>query len=279
MKFKLFDRERDKKVLKAVIIAVVVIGCSITIKDELVWQFGGESDYYDDYSYTENYLGECNVAKIDIKGFLDVEAYEEGAISSSEIVGAIEDIQNNPDLKAIILDIDSTGGVPVAGEEISNALSRIDKPTVALIRGFGNSSAYWVAVGTDKIFASANSDVGSIGVTMSYLDNAQQNQITGLNYNSISSGKFKDTGDPNKTLTWEEKQYLMRDVNIINDNFIKAVAEKRNLEIAKVKKLADGSSMLGQMALENGLIDEIGDMYAVKKYLEDLIGEEVILCD
>ncbi|MBU4536511.1 signal peptide peptidase SppA [Patescibacteria group bacterium] len=278
MKFKLFDKERDMKLFKRIGMAIVLVACVIIIKDELVWQFGGDDNYYDDYSYSENYSGDCNVVKIDLKGFIDIETYEDGDVSSSEIVGALEDIENNPDIKAVIMDIDSTGGVPVAGEEISNALSRIDKPAIALIRAFGDSAAYWSAVGADRIFASANSDVGSIGVTMSYLDNVQQNQITGLNYNSLSSGKFKDTGDPNKTLTWEEKQYLIRDVNIMNDNFIKAVAEKRNLDIAKVKKLADGSSMLGQMALDNGLIDEIGDIYAVKNYLENLIGEEVIIC-
>ncbi|MBU4536598.1 signal peptide peptidase SppA [Patescibacteria group bacterium] len=269
MKFKLFDKARDIKNFRIIGIAIVVIACSITIKDELVWQFGSEDGYYDDYS-SGDYFSDCNVAKIDLRGFMDIDIYEEGDVSSSEIISAIEDIENNSDFKAIILDIDSNGGVPVAGEEISNALSRADKPTVAIIRGIGTSSAYWSAVGADKIFASANSDIGSIGVTMSYVDNAQQNQREGLNYNSLSSGKFKDTGDPNKYLSYEEKQYLMRDVNIINDNFIKAVAEKRGLEIWEVKALADGSSMMGQMALEYGLIDEIGDLYAVKQYLGDL---------
>jgi protease-4 len=56
------------------------------------------------------------------------------------------------------------------------------------------------------------------------------------------------------------------------------VAKNRNLDVAKVKKLADGSTMLGQMALENGLIDEIGDQYDVENYLSELIGEKVNIC-
>ena len=277
MKFKLFDKSRDTKLFKRLGIAIILIACLIIVKDELVWIFG-DNDYYEDYSYSEDYSGDCNVAIIDLKGYMDIEAYEEGDVGSIDIVWEIEDADWSENIQAIILDIDSVGGYSIAGEEISNALSRADKPTVALIRSIGASAAYWAAVGTDRIFASANSDVGSIGVTMSYIDHARQNQIDGLTYNSLNSGKFKDTGDPNKGLNYEEKQYLMRDINILADNFIKAVAEKRNLDIAKVKALADGSSMLGQMALENGLIDEIGDMYAVRQYLSDLIGEEAVIC-
>ena len=70
----------------------------------------------------------------------------------------------------------------------------------------------------------------------------------------------------------------MRDINLIADNFIKAVSEKRSLDINKVKTLADGSSMLGQMALDNGLIDYIGDFYDAREYLSDLIDEEAVIC-
>ena len=113
---------------------------------------------------------------------------------------------------------------------------------------------------------------------MSYIDYAGQNQKEGLTYNQLSSGKFKDMGDPDKALSAEETKLLMRDVNIIYQNFIKAVAENRNLDIKKVESLADGSSILGQMALENGLIDQIGEMPEVKEYLKEKIGEEVEVC-
>ena len=54
----------------------------------------------------------------------------------------------------------------------------------------------------------------------------------------------------------------MRDINIIHENFIKVVAENRDLNISDVRKLADGLAMLGQMALENGLIDNtVGTKY------------------
>ncbi len=281
MNFKLFDKERDTKLFKRIGIAIILLACLITIKDELVWFLSDNEAYYDDYSYSE--YGDyddatCNVAKIDLHGYLDTDFYDEGDISSGEIVQEIERADWSENIKAIILDVDSSGGSAIAGEEIANALSRAETPTVALIRDIGLSSAYWSAVGTDIIFASAISDIGCIGITYSYVDNAKQNQIEGLNYNQLSSGKFKDMLIPDKYLTYEEKKLVERDLKIAHNHFTQEIAEKRGLAVEKVRALADGSVMLGQMALDNGLIDKIGDLYAVRQYLTEIIGEEVVIC-
>jgi protease-4 len=67
-------------------------------------------------------------------------------------------------------------------------------------------------------------------------------------------------------------------VNILHENFIKMVAENRSLDIEKVRKLADGSTMLGEMALQNGLIDQIGGMFEVRDYLKEKIGRNIEIC-
>lgn len=280
MKFKLFDRAMDIKIIKIIIVIIVLVGCSIIIKDEIVWQFGSD-DYYDDSSYSSGYSDyqDCNVAKIDIKSFIDVENYDGESVSSSEVVSAIEDANYSENIQGLILDIDSYGGLPVSAEEIADALVRADIPTVALIRGTGTSALYWASTGADVIFASALSDVGSIGVTISYLDNVAQNQMEGLHFNQLSTGQYKDMLSSDKTLTYNERLLVERDLDITLDNFIQAVADNRNLDIDKVRSLADGSSFMGQMALDNGLIDYIGSLYDVKEYLSNLIGEEVVICE
>lgn len=68
------------------------------------------------------------------------------------------------------------------------------------------------------------------------------------------------------------------DLNITMQNFINTVATNRNLSVASVTTIADGSSMLGKMALQNGLIDKIGNIYTVENYLKGKIGEDVMLC-
>lgn len=230
----------------------------------------------------------CNTLGVSLHGFLSSYISNdnvsengkstEDQVASENIVYAIEQAEKDEKIKAIVLEVDSAGGGGVAAEEVANALKRAKKPTVAWIREQGMSAAYWASTGAEKIFASAMSDVGSIGATYSYLDNYQKNLKEGLTFNSLSTGEFKDTMNPDKPLTAEEKALIMRDLNIANENFIRAVAANRKLDITKVRQLADGSSMPGELALKNGLIDRIGGIYEVKDYLKEKIGEEVELC-
>lgn len=231
---------------------------------------------------------DCNTVGIFVHGgivaYISPENFDsEGNQTSDEtasenVAFQIEQAEKDDQIKAIIIEIDSYGGMPVAGEEIANALLSAKKPTVAVVRSAGVSAAYWAATGAKRIFASKNSDVGSIGVTMSYVDMASLNKTEGYTYNQLSSGKFKDTGSLDKALTDEEKKLLMRDVNIIHQNFIQVVAANRKLDAAKVAALADGSTMLGDMALLNGLIDQIGGEAEAKEYLKGIIGEDVDIC-
>jgi len=282
-----------KKLLKLIAIVIIALTVIFFWGEEILYALKGDidsvdTDYQETESFEEYYAGECNVIGIELRGFLTTyhtneEIDENGnpifdQSASEEIVTGIEMAEEDDTVEAIILEIDSAGGYSVAAEEVANALKRAQKPTVAIIREFGDSAAYWAATGADIIFASKNSDVGSIGVTMSYLDYSQQNQKEGLTYNKLSSGKFKDAGNPDKALTYEEKQLFMRDVNILNENFIQDVAENRNMDVAKVRELADGSSWLGEQALEYGLIDRIGGIHEAKEYLKELLGEEIDLC-
>jgi len=271
------------RVFRAIVILAVVMASIIIIRDEIIWQFGS-GDYSSDSTGQDN----CNVAGVILHGslvtYISPADYDtDGNLladqtASEDVVYTISEIEKDDKIKAILLEIDSYGGSPVGAEEISEALKNTKKPTVALIREGGASAAYWAATGANRIFASKNSDVGSIGITGSYLDYSGQNKKEGIIYNQLSSGKFKDAGDPDKALTDEEAKIFMRDVNILHQNFIKTVAENRNLDIKKVEALADGSTMLGEMALKNGLIDQIGGEPEVIKYLKTQLGEEIKIC-
>jgi len=288
-----------KKIIRNIAILIIFLGALIVVKDEYYYQFG-DSNYLNGMGYSERDTSEkiwsektlsektCNTMGIELHG--DVVTYispkstdKDGnplndETASEDVASTIEAAEKDGTIKAIILEVDSYGGSAVGAEEIANALKRATKPTVAFVRSAATSAAYWSSTGANIIFASNLSDIGSIGVTMSYLDASEQNIKDGLTYNSLSTGKFKDYGDPEKPLTPGERELMMRDLNIMHENFIKAVAKNRNLDINKVRALADGSSMPGQMALENGLIDRIGGMAEVKEYLRDKIGEDVEVC-
>ncbi len=268
-------------IIKAIAFIIIFISSIIVINNQIVDV--EETEDTEEPVWSDN----CNVQGIELLGDLVTynqvtgETSEEYALdqtASQDIVYYIEQAEQNEDIKAIILEIDSLGGYPVAGEEVTRALKLATKPTVALIRGAGDSAAYMAATGADRIFASKFSDVGGIGVTMSYLETAKQNEKDGIVYQSLTSGKFKDAGDPDKTLSAEERALLMRDINLLHDDFVELVATNRSLDVEKVKDLADGSTMLGEMALENGLIDEIGGYPEVKEYLKQQINEDIEVC-
>ncbi len=285
--FPTFKRLMRKKLfrgsfLRKIALIIILIASFIIIKDQIEYSLsiGSWSDD-SDYINNESEYGECNVKGILLRGELALfinESSEYMQSSSEDIVYAIKEAEEDANIKAILIEVDSHGGYPVADEEIANALIRAKKPTIALVRGIAASASYYAITGADIIFASQDSDIGSIGVTASYLDYSEMNEKKGVNFNILSTGKYKDIMSEDKELTEDEKELILRDLNIMNDNFIQAVATNRDLDVEKVRSLADGSTMLGKMAMEAGLIDRIGGEYEVKDYLKDIIGEEVNIC-
>lgn len=199
-------------------------------------------------------------------------------VASEDVDYSIKQANDDPKIKAILIEVDSSGGLPVAGSEIASTIKDSSKPVVAVIRQSGLSAAYWAISSAEHIFASKNSDVGSIGVTQSYLDNVGKNKKDGVDYVQLIAGKYKDAGNPDKPLTDEEKQLFLRDLNIIHKNFIADVADNRGISVSDVQKIADGSSVLGEQAKRLHLIDEIGGLPEAEKYLEDKIGEKPDVC-
>lgn len=282
-------KEKIKKTLKIIFLLVIVLTIAMYWYDQYNYYFGGYSEY------PEMCPEGSNVAIINIHGdivtYLTEPAYPEesdstpsdsalpsDSVSSEEIVAYIDEIEQNSSIKALIVEIDSYGGYPVASEEIMNAIKKMTKPTIAVIRESAASGGYLIASAADRIYASEMSDVGGIGVTFSYLDYSQKNKEEGVIYQQLSSGKFKDTGDPDKELTAEEKELYMRDIKILHEAFVRRVADNRGLDIEKVEKLADGSTMLGKAAKENGLIDEIGDIYDAEEWIKNELKIEPYAC-
>ncbi len=259
---------------KIVIVAITVIAFWIFI----ALMFFADEDIFSD--------SDCNTQGIKLYGELDTYATyaldsddKKVTMASSErITQQIREAQRDDSIKAILLQIDSPGGGTVPGGEIANELKRSTKPTLALIREMGASAAYEAASGAGWIMSAENSTVGGIGTTQSYLDNSIKNTKDGLTYVELNSGRYKDSGDPDKSLSEEEKQILIRDVRLTHENFIKEVAINRHLDIEKVRQLADGSTMLSRMALENGLIDQIGGLFEAEQYLKEKIKEKPAIC-
>lgn len=212
-----------------------------------------------------------NVAVVPIKGMITTGDYEGLAIKaakSQDIINSIEDAEENKRIKAIVLDIDSPGGAPVASDDIAKAVRRAGKPVIAVIGETGASGAFWIATAADKIFANRMSVTGSIGVRGSYLEWAGVMKDYNVTYRRLIAGEYKDAGTPYKKLTEEEEQKYQKVLDELHEEFIKAVAENRELSIEQVREDADGFIFLGIEAKEKGYVDELGNKYDAFKHIE-----------
>lgn len=194
-------------------------------------------------------------------------------VSAEKITRAIEEADADSTIKAIVLQVDSSGGSVVAGEEIANTLKRAKKPTIALIRSQGLSAAYWAASGAAYIIASPNSEVGSIGITASYTDNSGYNNKEGYVFHSISTGKYKDMLSPNKNLTKDEEAVVRAEIDEMLQSFIQIVSENRHLSESDVsEEVRQAKVFTGRTAIKFGLVDELGDKLSVRQYLSKKLG-------
>ncbi|MEM4755541.1 MAG: signal peptide peptidase SppA [Candidatus Woesearchaeota archaeon] len=219
---------------------------------------------------------EGNVAVISIKGVITNERvlFETNAVSD-DILLLIDQAEEDPQIKAVVFEIESPGGYVVPSEEIANKIKTMKKPTVAVIRNVGASGAYWIASATDYVIASKVSITGSIGVQSSYLDFAGLMRRYNVTYNRLTGGEYKDMGSPFKELSEDERVKLAKKINMIHQYFANEVAANRNISSEKMQEIATGEFYLGVEALELGLIDQIGNMDTAKKYLEEKLGKSV----
>jgi protease-4 len=214
-------------------------------------------------------LEKGNIAVIPIEGLISTT--EEGftaGVESQSIIKLIEEAQKNDRIKAILLEINSPGGTPVATDEISSAVKEANKTTVAVIRETGTSGAFWVATAADRVFANRMSVTGSIGVQASRLEFAGLISDYNITYRRLTAGRLKDAGSRLREMTPEEQELFQQILDKLHNEFIKAVAQNRNLPEDFVKSLATGFVYLGSEAKELGLIDELGGKKEALKYIE-----------
>lgn len=220
-----------------------------------------------------------NVALIPVEGEITgngAQGFGTSAVSSKDIVGFIEDAEEDPLIKVLLLEINSPGGSAVASDEIAAAVKRADKPVVALIREAGASGAYWIASASDHVIANRMSITGSIGVLSSYLEFSGLMQNYNVSYQRLVAGDKKDLGTPFRELTLQERVILQSKLDKIHNFFIEEVAANRNLEVSQVKKIATGEFFLGVEALELGLVDQLGGKEEAEEFIRTKYGLQEI---
>ncbi len=193
----------------------------------------------------------------------------EGLIASADkTLEILRDFEQNEDVKAIIVRIDSPGGAVGASQEIFQALKQIDqqKPVVASLVNTAASGAFYIACGARYIISNPGTVTGSIGVIMKLPNISGLLEKLGIRTTVIKSGKLKDLASITRDLTEEERKVLKTVLDDVHEQFIRDVATGRGLNFEKVKEIADGRIFSGRQALELKLVDELGNFQtAIKK--------------
>ena len=170
-------------------------------------------------------------------------------------------LQDDDEIRGILVRINSPGGVVAASQEIFEELKKLRDAGMVIIVSMGNmatSGGYYIACAADTIMASPGTVTGSIGVIAEMMNTQELFQKIGVSSNVIKSGKFKDTGHPMRKMTSEERILMQGLVDDMYDQFLEDVSRERRLPKDEVRKIADGRILSGRQALEAGLIDTLG---------------------
>lgn len=201
--------------------------------------------------------------------------FGETSVTPEEIIEQLKQAEQFPNVKAILIRINSPGGSAAASQEIYEELKRVEKPIVVSVSDICASGAYYVSSAADKILANRSSAVGSIGVIMRIANLEELYDKLGIKYTTIKKGKYKDVGSPDRPLTHEERKLLEEQTQKIYEQFIHDVADSRGMDIKTVEELATGWVFTGSEAVENGLIDGIGTYNDAIRAAAELGGIEV----
>ena len=187
----------------------------------------------------------------------------EGVITESkEIISLIKRFREDEDIKAIVIRIDSPGGVIGPSQEIYRELRKTisQKKIVASMGSIAASGGYYIAAATNSIVANPGTITGSIGVIMAYTNFRKILDKIGMVPVVIKSGTFKDMGSPTRDMSKAEKQVLQKFVDQAHRQFVMAIAEGRSMDVEYVSSLADGRIFTGEEAVKQGLVDRLGNL-------------------
>jgi protease-4 len=184
-------------------------------------------------------------------------------VDAQPVVRQMEEDLDDPSIRAIVVRVDSPGGVVGPSQEIHDAVARAreqGKPVVVSMGAIAASGGYYLAVPADHIVANPGTLTGSIGVLMQLAEIEGLLRKVGVHFEVIKAGRHKDLGNFARAMTPEERGILQGLLDDMYEQFVTAVAEGRHLDPEKVRELADGRVYSGRRAKELGLVDSLGGL-------------------
>lgn len=214
--------------------------------------------------------GDGAVAVLPVYGILTHRTYAADAAVSTQLTSTERLAQSirgaiaNPDIKALVLDVDSPGGSVFGVQELGDTIYSLrgEKPIIAVANNMAASGGYWIASQADELVVTPSGWVGSIGAMAVHTDNSAKYEAAGVKKTYITAGKYKAEGHDAGPLADESMQHMQGQVNAYYQAFVKAVARGRGVPIdtARGDAFGQGRMVLARGAVEAGMANRMATL-------------------
>ncbi len=207
-----------------------------------------------------------SIARIEVTGAI-------AAPLRKQVLEALEVVEDRK-FPALLLRIDSPGGTVGDSQEIYAALQRL-RDKIPVVASFGNiaaSGGVYIGVGARHIVANPGTITGSIGVILRGNNLERLLDKVGVSFKVIKSGPYKDILAFDRELTPPEADILQQLIDVSYGQFVRTVAQGRNLAEEAVREFADGRIFTGEQALALGVVDRLGGEEDARRWAAELAG-------
>lgn len=199
---------------------------------------------------------------------------DDALAGSSTIVGSLERIRKDRNIKAVVLRIDSPGGSALASDQIYRELRRLaqKKPVITSMGNIAASGGYYIAAGTETIFASPLTLTGSIGIFTGKFSFGELGERFGVNSTVVSRGERAGIYSIWQPFTEAQKASVSKYLVYLYQLFLAQIANTRDLTPEQIDEVARGRVWMGQAALERKLVDQSGGLIDAIRHAEKIAG-------
>jgi protease-4 len=255
------ERNMQKPIsIVAVVVVLFLIGCQAP----KIRLFPSAADPLREYTLAGEEKGKVLV--IPIRGTISDAPKRQFIITRpsmvQEVVSQLRKAEKDPEVKAIILKIDSPGGSVTASDILYNEIVAFKQKTkakvVVAMMGVAASGGYYISLPADYILAHPTSVTGSVGVLFLRPDVTGLMDKIGIGVEVSKTGKNKDMGSPFRQATAEERQIIKDLIDQLGKRFLDRIAEHRKIDPESLKEISSARIFLADDALKLGMVDRVG---------------------
>lgn len=195
---------------------------------------------------------------------------------ANKIIAKLEGLKEKKEVKEFLFLLNTPGGSPSGADEINAYLKHLNKTKRVnlYVESMAASGGYYIASAIKPIVSNKNAVVGSIGVIMPHMVIKKLADKIGVESDNITVGKYKEPISMFEKASPEQKEYLHD--NLLNptyQNFLKVVAEDRNISIEKLKEYAEGKIFIAS-EVKGILVDKLSSLTLYKEEIKNRVAQE-----